>query len=110
MAVYVRDLGRSEGNRLLRLSRSSKSPIVVRRAQILMASDQGMKAPEIGRLYHLSADYVRKVIHRFNEEGLPSLQPRYDRCGRPPIFTPEECSMIVELAGTPPKALGRPFT
>ena len=82
----------------------------MRRAQILIASDQGMKSPEIGHLYHLSADYVRKVIHRFNEEGMESVQSGYARCGREPVFTPEECSLIVEVASTPPKALGLPFS
>lgn len=110
MAVYVRDLSRKEGQKLLSIARSSKCPIAMRRAQILIASDQGMKSPEIGSLYHLSADYVRKVIHRFNEEGLESVQSGYARCGRDPVFTPEECSLIVEIASTPPKALGKPFS
>jgi transposase len=110
MAVYVRDLTRAEGKRLLEIARTGKDPIAVRRAQVLIASDQGMKAPEIADLYHLSADYVRKIIHRFNMEGMESVRARYDNGGRPAKFSQEECSMIVEIASTPPKAVGLPFT
>jgi transposase len=110
MAVYVRDLTRAEGNRLMEIARRGKSPIAVRRAQVLIASDQGMKAPEIAKVYHLSPDYVRKIIHRYNTEGFESVHAKYENGGRPPKFTPEECSLILEIANIPPKILGLPFT
>lgn len=110
MAVYVRELSRQEGNRVMQLARNGKSPIAVRRAQVVLASAQGMKAPAIAGLYHLSADYVRKIIHRFNGEGFSTLGPGYSNGGRPAKFTAEERSMIVEVASTPPKILGLPFT
>lgn len=110
MAVYVRDLRPDEGNALLRLARGSKSPIEVRRAQVLIASDQGMKASAIGELYHLSTDYVRKIIHAFNRDGMESVKVRYTNGGRPSRFSAEERSMVVEVATMPPRVLGRPFT
>lgn len=110
MAVYVRDLSRAEGNRLLKIARHGKNPIEVRRAQVLIASDQGMKAPEIAETYHLGADYVRKLIHRFNTQGMESVRAKYDNGGRPPKFSKEECSLILEIANVPPKVLGLPFT
>ena len=49
------------------------------------------------------------MIHAFNAEGFDALQPRYGG-GRPRTFSDEERAGIVELAQTPPKALGLPFT
>jgi len=110
MAVYVRELSKAEGNRLLKIARHGKNPIEVRRAQVLIASDQGMMAPEIAATYHLGADYVRKIIHRFNDEGMDSVRSKYENGGRPPKFSQEECSLILEVASMPPKILGLPFT
>nr|WP_231869864.1 hypothetical protein [Paenibacillus riograndensis] len=58
-----------------------------------------MKVPEISRLYHISGEHIRHTLHRFNQEGMTSLQPKYGG-GRPPI----------ELAQIPPKVAGSPFT
>jgi transposase len=109
MTIFVRDLIQEEGNRLLRIARKGADPVQVRRALLILASAQKMKVPEISRLYHISGEHIRHTIHRFNQEGLPSLKPKY--CGgRPPTITPEERSKIIELAQIPPKVAGYPFT
>ncbi len=109
MCLYVRELSPAEGNRLVRIVRKGSNPVSVRRALVVLASAQRIKVPEISRLYHLSEEHVRHVIHAFNEQGFEALQPRYGG-GRPRTFTDEERAGIIELAQTPPKVLGLPFT
>lgn len=109
MTIYVRDLTKEEGNRLVRIARKGADPVQVRRALLILASAQKMKVPEISRLYHISGEHIRHTLHRFNAEGLASLKPRY--CGgRPPTFSPQERSRIIELAQIPPQTAGYPFT
>jgi hypothetical protein len=49
------------------------------------------------------------VIHRFNESGIPSLDPRWAG-GRPRLISSDDESFIVATATTRPEVLGRPFT
>lgn len=109
MTIYVRDLTKEEGNRLLRIARKGADSVQVRRALLILASAQKMKVPEISQLYHISGEHIRKTIHRFNSEGMASLKPNYGG-GRPPTFTEEQRADIAELAQIPPKVLGYPFT
>ncbi|TYA12186.1 helix-turn-helix domain-containing protein [Paenibacillus faecis] len=109
MTVFVRDLSKEEGNRLVRIARKGADPVQVRRALLILASAQKMKVPEISRLYHISGENIRHTIHRFNVEGMDSLKPRY--CGgRPQTFTAEQRAKITELAQIPPQSAGYPFT
>lgn len=109
MCVFVRELTNQEGNHLLMIIRKSSEVVSVRRAQIILASGQGMKVPEIAKTFYCSEDHVRDVIALFNRDGLECLKPKY--CGgRPITFTPEQRSDIIELAQIPPNVLGLPFT
>ena len=107
--VYVRPLTLAEGKKLQDLVRRGKDVTRLRRAQIVMASAQGMSVSDIARFYHCSEAHVRAVIKRFNEDGLDSL-PRKKGGGRPPAITAEEKSMMIELALMPPGVMGYPFT
>lgn len=109
MCVFVRELAAEEGTKLTRIARRGSNSVEVRRALVLLASAQKMKVPEISDLYHLSKEHVRHVIRAFNEDGFPSLKPRYGG-GRPRTFTEEQRADIIELAQIPPKTLGLPFT
>jgi transposase len=108
--VYVRPLRPYEGQKLVRLLRGSKDAIAVRRAEIVLASAQGEGASQIAQRLYFTADYVRKVIHRFNADGLSSLKAHYGNGGRPKKVQPEHESQLVELALTPPNLTGQPFT
>lgn len=109
MAIFVRELSRKEGNQLKHTIRKGSNPVKVRRSLVVLASAQKMKVPEISRLYHMSPEHIRKIIHRFNQEGMSSLAPQYGG-GRPRTFTAEQRADIVELAQIPPNVLGYPFT
>ncbi len=80
-----------------------------RRASVVLASAGGNTVPVIARLAATSRDRVREVIHRFNDEGMASLDPRWAG-GRPRRITTEDEDFIVAAATTRPEALGLPFT
>lgn len=108
--VRVRLLRPHEGKKLVKLLRHSRDAIAVRRAEIVLRSVQGESADVIATALHFSADYVRKVIHRFNDDGLSSLKAHYANGGRPKTVQPEHESGLLELAKTPPNVIGLPFT
>ena len=109
MCLYVREIGIAEGRRLQRVVRSGKDRIKIRRAQIVLASAQGSKVPDIARRLYFSPAHVRTVIKAFSADGIDGLVPKY--CGgRPPKFSEEQRSLIIETALCPPGLMGQPFT
>ena len=108
MCVYVRDLTGHESRRLSRGLRESKNATYLRRLQVVAFSGQGMRAKEIAERLYFHVEYVRELIRRFNAGSLDSLKPRKST-GRPREHTPEEVSLIVEVASTRPRLLGLPF-
>lgn len=107
--VEVRALRGSEGKTLLSLVRQAKDAIASRRAEIILAAVQGDSAPEIAERLFFTPDYVRKVIHAFNEHGAQSLRAQYANGGAPKRILPEHESNLIELALTPPPLTGQPF-
>jgi transposase len=89
--------------------RSEKSIVKWRRALVVQASAGGNTVPVIARLVATSEDRVREMIHRFNEHGLVSLDPRWAG-GRPRRITTEDETFIVATATARPETLGQPFT
>lgn len=109
MAVYVRSLRIAEGKKIQSLLRHSKNRVVVRRAQVVLMSEQGMQAKEIARATLMHEEYVRELIRRFNREGL-GLFVEQKRSGRPADFPEEIRAEIAEIALSPPSLLRQPFT
>ncbi|MDI6780218.1 MAG: helix-turn-helix domain-containing protein, partial [Bacteroidota bacterium] len=109
MCIYVRDLTESEGLKIQQILRKSRNRTAIRRAQVILMSDQGFKASQIAEQSYLHVVYVRELIRRFNAEGLVLLKEK-PRPGRPIIFTNEIKAEIVEHALSPPKLLGEPYT
>jgi transposase len=112
--VRVRRLTDDEGRRLQRLVRRGEgkgqaSVVRYRRALVVLASAGSNTVPVIARLVQTSPDRVREVIHRFNEMGMASLDPRWAG-GRPRRITTDDETFIVETAKTRPEKLGQPFT
>jgi transposase len=73
MAVFVRKLKKAERSELSRLLHSREDGRVVRRAQMILQSSQGIKVPAIASAWDTTIQTVLKTIHRFNAEGLVSL-------------------------------------
>lgn len=112
--VKVRRLTDHEGRQLQQIvrrggGRSEKSIVRWRRAMVVMASASGNTVPAIASLVATSQDRVREMIHRFNEEGMASLDPQWAG-GRPRQITTDDEAFIVEMATTRPEKLGQPFT
>jgi transposase len=106
----VRRLSDQEGQTLLRITRrGAGSPIRLRRATVVPALAGGNTVPAIARLVQADEDTIRRVIHRFNETGMASLDPRWAG-GRPRLVSPDDEQFIVTTANTRPESLGRPFT
>jgi transposase len=67
-----------------------------------------MKAPEISARMGLCGATVRHWLKRFNARGLQG--PAEDvRTGRPPTYSAEQRSAVINTALTPPADLGLPF-
>ena len=110
MCVQVRDLTPGEGRKLQRLLRRGTDPISYKRALVVLTSAQGSTIREIASNHLLSREYVRRIIHNFNEVGMACLRRGYDRGGRKREIAPEVRSLIAEYALIPPKIVGCPFT
>lgn len=109
MCLYVKNLRVDQGRKLQNIVRRSRDRIKVRRAQIILASNQGSKVPDIADRLYFSEQHVRTIIKAFNLDGFDALSPKYDQGGRPPKFTEEQRSLIIETALCPPDLLGQPF-
>src|SRR4051812_40331771 len=94
------------------LGRTARSPTVgaglVRRAQIVVHALEGLRAPEIGARMGLAGVTVRHWLKRFNARGLQGLEEDV-RSGRPPTYSAEQRSAVVNTALTSPADLGLPF-
>ena len=110
MCIYVREITNDEGNQLKRILRRSSDSFKVKRAQVILASAQRMRVPEISKSFGFSSDYASYVIHGFNERGFEVLKSKYENCGSHPKFSNEQRQTIIDIALSKPTDLGLPFT
>jgi transposase len=109
MALRVRAVSDEEREQLGRRARSrTVGAGLVRRAQIVLHALEGLKAPEIGARMDLCGATVRHWLKRFNARGLHGLEEDV-RSGRPPTYSAEQRSAVVNAALTRPVDLGLPF-
>ena len=109
MSSFVRSLTNAEGNHIQRILRHGKSRTPFRRAQVIIHSAHGHTVQEIARVTCLHEEYIRELIRQFNVKGIALFKERA-RSGCPVEFVPETRADIVEIALSPPKLLGCPFT
>ncbi len=110
MCIYIREISNEEGNQLKRILRRSSESFKVKRAQVILASAQGMRIPEITKSFSFSSDYARYVIHGFNERGFEVFKSKYKNCGSIPKFGNEQRQMVIDIALSKPRDLELPFT
>src|SRR2546428_5219625 len=108
-SVFVRTLQPTEGQRLQRISRSSKQFALRQRAAILLGSASGMSPAAIAKTLRTDENQVRRVIHEFNERGFESLRPRVGG-GRPRKIDQPTRDRIVANALACPHDHGEPLT
>jgi transposase len=80
----------------------TRSVRVVRRAQILLKSDEGLTDEEIVEQLGCGERTVRDVRKRFCTEGLECSLFDAPRSGRPPSFTARQQQQVIALACTSP--------
>ena len=110
MCIYVREITNEEGNQLRRILRRSGDSFKVKRAQVILASAQRMKVPEISKNFGFSIDYASYVIHGFNEVGFDVFKSKYGNCGSNPKFSNKQRQTIIDTALSKPTDLRLPFT
>ena len=71
--IFVRSLSDTEKEQLETALRS-KDAFVLRRAQIILASERRERASQIARSLGCGSQRVRDAIHTFNEGGLAALE------------------------------------
>ncbi|MGW2619881.1 IS630 family transposase [Streptomyces sp. NPDC001500] len=99
--VFVRPVSMDEGRRLQRISRTAKDPVRLRRAIVVLMSAQGQTVKDITSLMQVGEDYVRDVIHAFNERGFDALDPKWSG-GRPKTISERVRAHIRLIARTSP--------
>src|SRR4051812_48207828 len=109
MTLGVRVLSEEEREALGRIARSrTVGAGLVRRAQIVLHALEGLKAPEISARMELCGATVRHWLKRFNACGLEGLEEDV-RSGRPPTYSAEQRSAVINAALSRPAELGLPF-
>ena len=109
MTLRVRAVSDEEREELGRMARSRTGAAgLVRRAQIVLHALAGLKAPEVSARMDLCEATVRHWLKRFNARGLPGLEEDV-RSGRPPTYSAEQRSAVINTALTPPANLDLPF-
>ncbi|GAA0917824.1 IS630 family transposase [Nonomuraea longicatena] len=103
--VFVRPLSMEEGRKIQRITRTAKDPVKLRRAIVVMMSGQGQSVPDITSLMQVGEDYVRDVIHAFNERGFDALDPKWSG-GRPRAISERVREHICLIARTVPAEWG----
>ena len=104
-SVFVRPLSMDEGRKVQRITRTAKDPVRLRRAIVVMMSGQGQTVRDITLLLQVGEDYVRDVIHAFNERGFDALDPKWS--GGPRKKIGEQLrSWICTIARTSPADWG----
>lgn len=99
----------TEGQRLARIGRTAKDPVKLRRAIVVLMSVQGQSVPDIAHLLKCSAEYVRGVVHDFNDIGFRALDPKWSG-GRPKTISEAVRRRIRLIARCCPRDLGLPFS
>ena len=107
--VFVRPATMAEGQRLQRIGRTAKDPVKLRRAIVVLMSAQGQSAPDIAHLLDCSQEYVRGVIHDFNDIGFRALDPKWSG-GRPRTISEPVRRRICLIARCCPRDLGLAFS
>jgi transposase len=107
--LFVRALKPGERRELRRLIRAGSDARVVRRAQMIHLSSNGKTATEIAALWEISGQGVRKIINRFNREGIPGLANR-PRQGRPRKTNERYVELLKQAVKINPRDAGYPFS
>ena len=105
--VVARRLRPHEGRKLQQLKRQLSNAVNSRRARVILLSRGGLCNQKVAQGVGLSPQWVRRIIHRFNDTGIDGITwyPYFCSCGEPRRFTPDVVERIGEVALSPPRQL-----
>jgi transposase len=98
--VFARPVSMAEGRRLQRIGRTAKDLVKLRRAIVVLMSAHGQAVPDIAHLLDCSPEYVRTVIHAFNQSGFAALDPKWSG-GRPATISEPVRRQVCLIARCP---------
>jgi transposase len=107
--IFVREPSKNERERL-EAGLRSKDAFVMRRSQILLASERGESPPKIAESLGCASQTVRNAIRAFNERGLDALTPGSSRPKRVHAAFDEksaESLTLREMLHRSPREFGR---
>ena len=105
--ISIRPLSQKERERL-REGLRSKDAFTMRRAQILLASSGGERAPKIAENLGCASQTARDAINDFNERGLDSLRAKSSRPRKTrDAFDEESAEALREMLHRSPREFGR---
>jgi transposase len=106
--VRARRLHPYDRQKLHKMKRQLANQVNSRHARIVLLSRGGVPNREIARLCDCTPQWVRKILHRFNAQGIDGITwyPFYAAgAGQPRFFFADTVERIVEVASSPPKQL-----
>lgn len=104
--VRARRIGPAERRQLHRMKRQRMNHVNVSHARIILLSSGGVGNREIAQRVGYTADWVRKIIHRFNQLGVPGIEwSPYWQVQGPRKFFADVIEQIAEVALSSPRSL-----
>jgi transposase len=102
--IFVRTMSVEEKKVLEKAKRASDA-CEMKRAQILLASGQGLTTNGIKKQFGYSAEYARQMIHRFNERGIECLKRKSSApLSQETIVDAEKCERIKQILHKSPRS------
>src|SRR5262245_48856695 len=105
--VKVRPFRPHEKKKLRRMKRQRKNAVNAQRARILLLASGGVRNRDIAWRLGCSPQWVRVILHRFNDGGLDAIRwhPYLHVAGGPRRFSADVIEQIAEVALSSPAAL-----
>ena len=105
--IFVREINEEE-KQVLEKARRASDACQMKRAQILLASSQGLTTTGIEKQFGYSAEYARQMIHRFNEQGIKCLNRKSSApLNREIVVDEEKCERIKQMMHHSPRLFGK---
>src|SRR5215212_1851553 len=106
--IYVRPLTKAEREQV-QAGLHSPDAFVLRRCQIVSASERGERVPQIARWLGCNEQTVRNAVHGFNQFGVASLQPGSKRPQQThAAFNPGTAEKLRVLLHQSPRSFDQP--
>lgn len=105
--IFIRAITEEE-KQVLEKAKRAADACEMKRAQILLASSQGLTTFGIEKQFGYSAEYARQMIHRFNREGIDCLKRKSSApLTKETIVDQKKCEQIKKMMHQSPRTYGK---